>query len=60
MWRGHVDPRDGAVVYQALGVLVGELGTGADHAAAEPLGQDLGLNNEYYNRVVKYGFLEKA
>ena len=45
MGLGHVDPRDGAVVYQALGVLVGELGAGADHAAAEPLGQDLGLNN---------------
>ena len=40
-----MDPRDGAAVYQALGVLVGELGTGADHAAAKPLGQDLGLNN---------------
>ena len=45
MGLGHVDPRDGAAVYQALGVLVGELGTGADHAAAKPLGQDLGLNN---------------
>ena len=60
MGLGHVDPRHGAAVYQALGVLVGELGTGADHAAAEPLGQDLGLHNECYNRVVKYGFLEKA
>ena len=40
-----MDPRDGAMVYQALGVLVGELGAGADHAAAKPLGQDLGLNN---------------
>ena len=54
MGLGHVDPRDGAVVYQALGVLVGELGTGADHAAAEPLGQDLGLIILIFNIRVVY------